>query len=60
LVDMAASAAKFGPDTVVVVEKWRDEAALSEHRKAPHMLSYIAKTRDLVAARSVHVLQAAT
>lgn len=52
-------AAMFGPDTFVVVEKWRDDAALDAHRKAAHMAVYLARTRDLVASRSVHVLKAA-
>lgn len=49
--------AKFGPDVFVVVEKWRDEAALEAHRKAAHMAAYLARTKDLVASRSVHILK---
>jgi quinol monooxygenase YgiN len=55
----AGGPAKFGPDTFVVVEKWRDDAALDAHRKAAHMAVYLGKTKDLVASRSVHILKAA-
>jgi len=50
---------KFGPDTFVVVEKWRDAAALAAHAKAPHMAAYAAKTKDLVASRTIHILSSA-
>lgn len=50
---------KFGEDTFVVLEKWRDAAALAAHAKAPHMAAYAAKTRDLVASRTIHVLSSA-
>jgi quinol monooxygenase YgiN len=52
-------AAMFGPDTFLVVEKWRDDAALDVHRKASYMASYLDKTKDLVAGRHVHILRAA-
>jgi quinol monooxygenase YgiN len=48
-------AAPAGPDTVVVVEKWRDAAALAAHAAAPHMKAYGAKTKALVAERRIHV-----
>jgi quinol monooxygenase YgiN len=47
---------EFGPDTFVVVEKWADQAAVEAHSAAPHMLAYVAKTRDLVARRVIHIL----
>ena len=50
---------KFGPDTFVVVEKWRDAAALGAHAKAPHMAAYAAKTKDLIASRTIHILSSA-
>ena len=49
--------AKFGPDTVVVVEKWESMDHLKAHGASEHMKAYAAKTRDLVASRAVHVLQ---
>lgn len=45
-----------GPDTIVVVEKWRDREALRAHMNAPHMVSYAALTRDLIADRKVYFL----
>lgn len=56
----AASVGAFhtmaGPDTVFVIEKWIDEAALKAHAAAPHMAAYAAKVKDLIASRVIHVL----
>jgi quinol monooxygenase YgiN len=43
-------------DVVVVVEKWRDLAALRAHLEAPHMTSYRARVKDLVATVELQVL----
>lgn len=50
---------KYGPDTFVVLEKWRDGDALAAHAKAPHMAAYAAKTRELIASRTIHVMSSA-
>ena len=47
----------FGPDTFVVIEKWASLDALKAHAVAPHMKSYAAKVKDLLAGRLVHVLE---
>jgi quinol monooxygenase YgiN len=47
---------KFGPDTFVVVEKWASVDALKAHADAPHMAAYAAKTKDMLASRTIHVL----
>lgn len=47
---------KFGPDTFVAVEKWRDNDALKAHAAAPHMAAYGAKVKDMLASRVIHVL----
>ena len=49
----------LGPDTVVVVEKWASLDALRAHAGAPHMAAYGARTRDMVASRTIHVLSPA-
>jgi quinol monooxygenase YgiN len=49
--------AKFGPDTFVVIEKWESPEALRAHAASPHMTAYAAKTRDMIASRTIHVLQ---
>ncbi|MGA7265933.1 MAG: putative quinol monooxygenase [Stellaceae bacterium] len=49
--------AKFGPDTFVVIEKWESPDALQAHGASPHMAAYAAKTRDMIASRTIHVLQ---
>lgn len=50
---------KFGDDTFVVIEKWRDAAALGAHAKAPHMAAYAARTKELIASRTIHILSSA-
>ena len=50
---------RFGADTFVVIEKWRDVAALKAHAAAPHMAAYAAKVKDMLAGRVVHVLSPA-
>jgi quinol monooxygenase YgiN len=47
---------KLGPDSFMVIEKWRDAAALKAHAVAPHMAAYGAKVKDLVSGRVIHVL----
>ena len=46
----------FGDDTFVVVEKWASLDALKAHAAAPHMKAYAEKTKDLLAARVIHVM----
>lgn len=46
----------WGPDTLAVIEKWEDIAALRAHAAAPHMAAYGAKTKEFIAQRAVHVL----
>jgi Uncharacterized conserved protein len=50
---------KFGPDTFVAIEKWRDAQALKAHAAAPHMAAYNAKVKDMVASRVIRVLSPA-
>jgi quinol monooxygenase YgiN len=49
----------FGPDTFVVIEKWESTDALKAHAAAPHMKTYGAKTKDMIASRVIHVLSPA-
>jgi quinol monooxygenase YgiN len=56
VVDAEESAAKLGPDVLVVIETWEDYAALEAHRVAPHMVAYGKATRDMLAGRAIHVL----
>ena len=46
----------FGPDAFVVVEKWESLDALKAHAAAPHMATYAAKTKDMIASRTIHIL----
>ena len=56
---LGAVQTKLGTDTFVVVEKWRDTQALKAHAGAPHMVSYAARVKDLIASRVIHVLSPA-
>lgn len=47
---------RLGPNSFVVIERWESLDALKAHAAAPHMASYAAKTRDLLASRVIHVL----
>ncbi|WP_244485191.1 putative quinol monooxygenase [Bradyrhizobium tropiciagri] len=51
--------APYGDDTFIVIEKWEAASDLMAHAKAPHMLEYQAKVKDLVERRTVHVLSPA-
>lgn len=53
---MGSFQAQIGPDAFVVIEKWRDVAALKAHGASPHMVAYAGRTREMVAARAIHVL----
>ncbi len=53
---MGAWQARIGDDSFVVIEKWRDAQALAAHAQAPHMADYAARTRALVASRTIHVM----
>jgi quinol monooxygenase YgiN len=47
---------RYGPDTFVVIEKWESVEALQAHGVAPHMAAYGARTKELVADRSIYIL----
>lgn len=47
------------PDTVVFVERWESREHLTAHFSAPHMLTYRAATKDMVASRHVEIIDPA-
>ena len=47
---------QYGPDTLLVIEKWESMDALKAHAAAPHMAAYAAKTKDMIASRLIHIL----
>ena len=53
---MGSFQTRFGSDTFVVIEQWRDAQALKAHAAAPHMAADAAKVKDLIASRVIHVL----
>jgi quinol monooxygenase YgiN len=48
--------AALGPDTFMVIEKYQDLDALKAHAASPHMAAYGAKTKDMLASRTIHIL----
>ena len=50
---------KYGDDTFLAIEKWESIAALKAHAAAPHMAAYGAKTKEMIASRTVHILSPA-
>jgi quinol monooxygenase YgiN len=47
------------PDVVTIVETWESLPDLLAHLKAPHMLAYREKVKDIVKNISLHVLSPA-
>ncbi|BBO84677.1 quinol monooxygenase [Desulfosarcina ovata subsp. sediminis] len=58
-VDAGLPPQDLDPDRVVIIEKWESLDALHAHLKAPHMLAYRERTRDLVEKTVLNVLQEA-
>ena len=50
---------KFGEDTFAVIEKWESLDHLMSHAASEHMKAYAAKTKPLIASRTIHVLNTA-
>lgn len=46
-------------DVVVIVERWRDLAALEAHLVAPHMTPYRAEVKPLVVSTKLQILEPA-
>jgi len=47
---------KMGADALVVIETWESLEALADHRLAPHMVAFGKATKDMLAARAIHIL----
>lgn len=50
--------ATFGPNKIVVIEKWSSSQALDAHAKAKHMVEFTAQAAHLIDSIAVHVLAA--
>ena len=48
-----------GADAFVVVEKWQSLDHLKAHAASAHMAAYGAKVKDMLAARTIHVMGSA-
>lgn len=56
LPDFGGFQTNLGPDTFAVVEKWGSPDMLRAHIATQHMKDYGARTKDMIAARVLHVL----
>jgi quinol monooxygenase YgiN len=54
-----ASSQPTRDDVVTVIEKWESVDALLAHLKAPHMLRYRDRVKDMVAGIDIRVLEPA-
>ncbi|MBP0493863.1 putative quinol monooxygenase [Pararoseomonas indoligenes] len=59
LPDFGPAQAPLGPDTFMVIEKWSSPETLRAHGASAHMVAYGKASREMVAARAVHVLTGA-
>lgn len=58
VIDLDAEFAEPPRENVVtILEKWEDIHYLKEHLKAPHMLEYRKRVKDLVKGTKVHVMR---
>jgi quinol monooxygenase YgiN len=46
---------KDEPNTVMLIESYRDEAAYKAHRVTPHFLTFVKRAQEIGAKRSAHV-----
>lgn len=58
-VNSGLTAQQLEPQTITIVEKWKDLDALKAHLKAPHMIRYQGKVSEMVSSVSLKILQAA-
>jgi quinol monooxygenase YgiN len=57
--DTAVSNEPARDDVVTVIEKWDSIEALLAHLKAPHMLRYRERVKDIIAGVDIRVLEPA-
>lgn len=48
---------ELGPDGYIVVEKWESLEALDAHAATAHMREFNGQTAELIASRTLHVMQ---
>jgi quinol monooxygenase YgiN len=58
-IDAALASQIMDEHVVTIIEKWESLQALGDHLKAPHMLSYRERVKDMVEGMSLKVLKEA-
>lgn len=56
VIDLDSSPSKFGADTVVVIEKWADQAALDAHNEGAALKGFQEKAKHVLAQVDVYLL----
>ncbi|HTI00188.1 MAG TPA: putative quinol monooxygenase [Acidisoma sp.] len=57
VIDLSTSPVKFGADTLVVIEKWQDQAALDAHNAAPALTGFMDRAKHLIAQADVYLMR---
>jgi quinol monooxygenase YgiN len=57
VIDLDRSPAKFGADSIVVIEKWADQAALDAHNEGAALKEFQAKAKHILAQADIYLLQ---
>jgi quinol monooxygenase YgiN len=57
VVDTDHSPDKFGADTLVVIETWRDEDALESHNEGAPLAEFHEKAKHILAQADIYVLR---
>jgi quinol monooxygenase YgiN len=58
-IDAKLSRQVLDENSVTIIEKWESLEALHAHLKAPHMLAYREKVKDIVESSALKILQEA-
>ena len=56
-IDVPDAEPAFGPDVLIVIEKWESPEALKAHAASAHMAAFSARIKDACASVAVHRLQ---
>lgn len=57
VIDLNTSPVKFGADTLVVIEKWQDQAALDAHSAGLALTGFMDRAKHLIAQADIYHMQ---
>jgi quinol monooxygenase YgiN len=56
-IDSKLSLQTKNEDSVIIIEKWENLAALQDHTTTSHMAKFVSEIKDIVEASSVKIMQ---